>query len=65
MQESKTYELQLKTMKDENGEDQVYVDIPDELVEALRLSEGDEMEYVIDEQTKTIIIRKASDVQGH
>jgi bifunctional DNA-binding transcriptional regulator/antitoxin component of YhaV-PrlF toxin-antitoxin module len=58
MQEDKTYELELKTMIDENGEEQVYVDLPDELVEALRLSEGDELEYVVEEETKKITVRK-------
>jgi bifunctional DNA-binding transcriptional regulator/antitoxin component of YhaV-PrlF toxin-antitoxin module len=58
MQEDKTYELELKTMVDENGEEQVYVDLPDELVEALRLSEGDELEYVVEEETKKITVRK-------
>ena len=64
MQDDKTYELQLKTMTDENGEEQTYVDLPDELVAALRLTEGDELEYVVDEKTNKITVRKkeASDV---
>jgi len=64
MQEDKTYELQLKTITDENGEEQTFVDLPDELVAALRLTEGDELEYVVDEKTNKITVRKkeASDV---
>jgi hypothetical protein len=64
MQDDKTYELQLKTMTDENGEEQTFVDLPDELVAALRLTEGDELEYVVDEKTNKITVRKkeASDV---
>ena len=64
MQEDKTYELQLKTMTDENGEEQTFVDLPDELVAALRLTEGDELEYVVDQKTNKITVRKkeASDV---
>ena len=64
MQDDKTYELQLKTMTDENGEEQTFVDLPDELVAALRLTEGDELEYVVDQKTNKITVRKkeASDV---
>jgi bifunctional DNA-binding transcriptional regulator/antitoxin component of YhaV-PrlF toxin-antitoxin module len=51
-------------MTDENGEEQTFVDLPDELVAALRLTEGDELEYVVDEKTNKITVRKkeASDV---
>lgn len=65
MQENKTYELEVKRTIDDDGNETHFVDVPDELLEVLRWSKQDELEWV-EEDGKIIIKKKeASDVQGH